>query len=78
MKRFLFILTIFCALTVAHEWQHTTDVTNFTNRIAADSTLTAHTDVSGLTVGTKYAFFHKQIISTGNTDWEGPVFLIVT
>jgi len=61
----------------AHEWQHTTDVTNYTNRVAVDSTITAHTDVHGLVSGTKYAFFHKQI-TTGKTDWEGPAFLVVT
>ncbi len=62
----------------AHEWQYTADVTGLTNRIAVDSTTTAHTDVHSLVSGTKYAFFHKQIVAGTTSDWEGPVFLIVT
>ncbi len=62
----------------AHEWNYTPDVVNFTNRIAIDSTTTAHTDVHGLVSGAKYAFFHKQIIAGAKSDWEGPVILPVT
>lgn len=61
----------------AHEWQYTADITNFTNRIQVNSTTTAHTDISGLQNGTKYAFFHKEIVPGGVSDWEGPVFLVV-
>jgi hypothetical protein len=62
----------------AHEWQYTNDLTNFTGKIAATSTTTAHTEVSGLKKATEYAFFHKAIIAGVKTDWEGPVFLTVT
>jgi hypothetical protein len=61
----------------AHEWQYTTDVTNFTNRVPVASTTTAHTDIHGLVSGTKYAFFHKEIVAGRASDWEGPVFLMV-
>jgi hypothetical protein len=61
----------------AHGWQYTGDVTGLTNRIPADSTTTAHTDIHDLKSGTKYAFFHKAIVAGTATDWEGPVFLMV-
>lgn len=61
----------------AHEWQYTTDVINFTNRISVDSTTTAHINIFGLVSGTKYAFFHKVITAGEKNDWEGPVFLMV-
>jgi hypothetical protein len=62
----------------AHEWQYTTDVINFTGRIAANSTSQANTTIPGLKKGTEYAFFHKAIMAKGETDWEGPILLIVT
>lgn len=62
----------------ANEWQYTTDVVNFTNRISADTTTTSKTKIQGLDVGVKYAFFHKAIVTGGKNDWEGPIFLIVT
>lgn len=61
----------------AHEWQYTTDVASFSNRISADSTTTAKTTIFGLKKATEYAFFHKAIYSGEKTDWEGPLFLIV-
>jgi hypothetical protein len=62
----------------AHEWQYTTDVEHFTQRVAADSTTDASTEISGLVPGTKYAFFHKAITPEKNKTWDGPVFMIVT
>ena len=62
----------------AHEWQYTTDTVNLTNRQAAETTTTARTEIADLKKATEYAFFHKAIIPGETTDWEGPVFLIVT
>jgi len=62
----------------AHEWQYTTDVINYSGRVAANTTTVGITDVTGLERGTKYAFFHKPIISGVKTDWEGPLFIIVS
>jgi len=62
----------------ANEWQYTTDLINFTGKIAAPTTTKATTEIANLKKGTEYAFFHKAIISGVKTDWEGPVFLIVT
>jgi len=58
----------------AHEWQYTSDIVNFTARVAATTTTTATTDISGLKSGSKYAFFHKPIVVGVATDWEGPLF----
>lgn len=61
----------------AHEWQYTTDTINLTNRVSADSSTTARTEIAGLTKGKEYAFFHKSIIAGEKTDWEGPVMLVI-
>jgi hypothetical protein len=61
----------------AHEWQYTSDTVNFTGRISAATTTKATTDINGLTIATKYAFFHKPILAGTTTDWEGPLFLTV-
>lgn len=62
----------------AHEWQYTTDIISFKNRIAASSTTTAKTEITNLEEATKYAFFHKAILASTITDWEGPAILVVT
>ena len=61
----------------AHEWQYTDDVINFTGRIAVPSTTKATTHIANLKKVTEYAFFHKAIKRGGNTDWEGPILLVV-
>jgi hypothetical protein len=61
----------------AHEWEYTTDVINFTGRVSLPPTTKASTDVPNLKRGTEYAFFHKAITPEGETDWEGPVILLV-
>lgn len=61
----------------AHEWHYTSDVVNFTNRIAAPSTTTSRTVINALTPGTRYAFFHKPIAAGTVTEWEGPLFCTV-
>lgn len=61
----------------AHEWQYTTDIVNYTGRVAIPSTTKANTDIANLTKKTDYAFFHKAIIAGSDTDWEGPVILTV-
>jgi len=61
----------------AHQWEYTDDIVNFTNRKAAEPTTNAHTDIHDLKSGTKYAFFHKEIVPDTVSDWEGPVFLMV-
>jgi hypothetical protein len=61
----------------SHEWQYTTDIINFTGRIAAHTTTKANTDIRNLKKLTEYAFFHKPIVPNGDTDWEGPIILIV-
>jgi len=62
----------------AHEWQYTPDITTLKNRIASVTTTVAHTEISNLVKGTEYAFFHKAIIADEKTDWEGPIYLIIT
>jgi len=62
----------------AHEWQYTTDVVNFKNRVAADTTTTSITEIKNLEEATKYAFFHKAIQPGTPTDWEGPLLLVIT
>jgi len=71
------ILTAAVGAAKAHEWQHTTDVVNFTNRIAAPSTTTSITVIHGLPAGVRLAFFHKPIEVGNVTDWEGPLFCTV-
>jgi len=62
----------------AHEWQYTTDIVNFKNRVAADTTTTSTTEIKNLEEATKYAFFHKAIQPGTITDWEGSIFLVNT
>jgi len=62
----------------AHEWHYTTDTTNFTDRIAAKTTTTATTKITNLKQATRYAFFHKPTIAGTETDWEGPIFQVIT
>jgi hypothetical protein len=61
----------------AHEWQYTSDVLNFTGRIIVPTTTVSSTDINGLQIGTKYAFFHKSILPGASTDWEGPLMMTV-
>ena len=61
----------------AHEWQYTTDVIDFTGRIASKTTTTASTKIIGLKQAVKYAFFHIAIKPGIDTDWEGPIFLVI-
>ncbi len=61
----------------ANEWQYTSDVINFTNRVASPTTTKANTEIKNLKRGTEYAFFHKAIISGTATDWEAPLILMV-
>jgi hypothetical protein len=61
----------------AHDWEWTTDVINFTGRVSLTPTTKASTDIQNLKKGTEYAFFHKAIIPQEDTDWEGPVILLV-
>jgi hypothetical protein len=61
----------------ANEWQYTTDVVNFTGRVALPSTTAAKTEVADLKKSTEHAFFHKAIMTGEQTDWEGPIILMV-
>lgn len=63
--------------TYGHEWQSTTDLVNFLNRVTYKSTTRAKTTITGLTPGQKVAFFHRAITPSEDTTWEGPVFLTV-
>ncbi len=56
----------------AHEWQYTSDLVNFTNRVAAQTTVRGSSEITGLSKGV-YAFFHKPIYSDRVVDWEGPI-----
>jgi hypothetical protein len=60
-----------------HEWQSTTDLVNFLNRVSHKSTTRAKTIVTGFTPGEKVAFFHRAITPSEDTTWEGPVFLTI-
>lgn len=62
----------------AHEWQYTTDIVDFKNRVAAKTTTDSRTKISNLVAGTKYAFFHLAVISKTDTDWEDPIIITVT
>jgi hypothetical protein len=61
----------------AHEWQYTSDVINFTGRIAAPSNTEAKINIANLKKGTEYAFFHKAIVPKTETSWEGPIIWLV-
>jgi hypothetical protein len=61
----------------AHEWQYTSDVINFTGRIAAPSNTEAKINIANLKKGTEYAFFHKAIVPKTDTNWEGPIIWLV-
>ena len=61
----------------AHEWQYSSDVVNFSGRVAASTTTTSSTDINGLKSGNKYAFFHKPIEAGVSNDWEGPLYVTV-
>ena len=63
--------------SLTNEWQYTTDLTGFTNKIAIETSSKASTEFSGLKKGTEYAFFHKANLSGGNSAWEGPLFLVI-
>jgi hypothetical protein len=57
-----------------HNWEYTSDVINFTNKIAVDPTTTSYTDITGLAKKTEYAFFHKAIKAKTKTAIEGQYF----
>jgi hypothetical protein len=61
----------------AHLWEYTTDTVHFSNRLAAEPTTVANTNITGLKKLTSYAFFHKAIVPNQTNSWEGPVFLDV-
>ena len=61
----------------SHKWFLTTDTVGFTGKVALPETTKASTSVEGLVAGTKYAFFHSALTSTGLSTEEGPIFLIV-
>ena len=62
----------------AHEWQYELDTDNNPQRIAVPTTTVGYTEITGLTRGAKYAFFHKPIVPGETTKWEGPLYLIVS
>jgi hypothetical protein len=59
----------------ANEWQYTSDIINYTGRIAVDTTTVAHTQIPNLKG--PYVFFHKAIIAGTKTDWEPPFLFTV-
>lgn len=61
----------------ANEWQSTTDLLYFSNRVSHKTTTRARTVITGLAPKVKHAFFHRAIISGKETSWEGPIFLEV-
>jgi hypothetical protein len=61
----------------ANEWQSTTDLVEFSNRVTHTTTTKAKTLITGLTPKVKHAFFHRAIVSGKETSWEGPIFLEV-
>jgi len=61
----------------SNEWQYTTDTVNFTGRIALKTTTKAMIVASGLPINTPIACFHKPIMVGVDTDWEGPVNIMV-
>jgi len=73
--------TVYCKAqgkAKSHLWQYTDDLVDFKNKVDEEPTTKAHTYISGLTPGTKLAFFHKAILPNTRNAWEGPIFLIVT
>lgn len=61
----------------AHQWEYTSDVVNFSDRVAASITTSSTTDINGLKSGSKYAFFHKPIQAGVSNNWEGPLYVMV-
>jgi hypothetical protein len=62
---------------LSHQWEYTTDITGYTNRIELKTTSVATLEVNNLPVKTEIAFFHKPNIVGKDTDWEGPVTIMV-
>src|ERR1043165_3851318 len=54
----------------AHQWEYTSDVVNFSTRVAANITTSSTTYINGLKSGCKYAFFHKPIQAGAINNWE--------
>lgn len=62
----------------AHLWAYTLEKEDFVNHKQVEPTTAATTDITGLTPGINYAFYHKPISNKGPHPWEGPEFLLVT
>jgi hypothetical protein len=60
-----------------HQWQYTSDIKTYGDRINLEPTTVATTEVNGLESGV-YAFFHKAHRKGETTKWEGPVLFFVS
>jgi hypothetical protein len=58
----------------SYEWQYSTDQKTWTN---APSTLQAKTSVTGLTVGTTYAFRVRPVLASGEQNWTALVSIVM-
>jgi len=63
------------SIAIAHLWEHTTDIVNFTGRVAEKPTTKSTTFLTGFTPLTKCAFFHQPVIAGTISDWEGPIVI---
>lgn len=63
--------------SVSHEWQIAADVARLDDRITLPATTKSMTEVSGLTPGQEYAFYHRPVKVGTLSAWEGPIFLMV-
>jgi hypothetical protein len=63
--------------SVSHEWQIAANVRRLDERITLPTTTKSMTEVSGLTSGQEYAFYHRPVKPGTLSAWEGPIFLMV-
>jgi len=60
----------------AHEWQYTKDPNGLGARTPLRTTKASTTEATGLESYVKHAFFHKPVTDE-ETEWEGPLFIMV-
>lgn len=62
----------------AHLWAYTLEKEDFASHKQVEPTTKAYTEITGLNVGSTYAFYHKPVSNKGPLPWEGPEYLVVT
>jgi|GEM_PF-1448118 len=62
---------------VSHEWQYSTDIITFSNKVSLTTTSVGIFEIAGLESGKTFAFFHRSVIPGEVTLWEGPLIIKV-